>query len=234
MLLFCIFIRGSFAAEAHLLHYSFTTENIIYVSILLDENARNLPYTNNSFLNSIWQYQTVPDIAIGGTVTSEQRINPYEDMFPGTYSHFNYIGSLTTPPCTPGATWFIFDTPVPISSDDVDILRSSIATVSESKMSQVGNTNRPVQAKNNRPLYYSYGFNSKSAIVIDQNFCDCDDTATTAKYVSIVSCGVALLTLVVLWLIYHKSLKLNDLEKRFQGLELQTPSNANPLQATDL
>jgi hypothetical protein len=201
----CFVNRGYFAAEAHLLHYSFTTDTIIYVSILLEESADKLPFTNNSFLDSLWDSRTVSDIASEYAVRHGRVINPYEEMFPGTYSHFNYVGSLTTPPCTPGAKWFIFDTPVPISSDDVAIIRSSIATVPDSKRSQQGNTNRPVQPKNGRELYYSFGINSKSQLYIEENSCDNED-AKQAKLLSMIAVGVSSLILMLFCFMFHKLL----------------------------
>lgn len=189
--------RGHFAAEAHLLHYSFTSDAIAYVAILLEQSADQLPFTNNSFLDGLWNSRLVADIASESAIHHDRVINPYEDLFPGTYSHFNYVGSLTTPPCTPGAKWFIFDTPVPISADDVRIIRESIGTVPDSKRSQDGNTNRPVQAKNNRPLYYTYGINSNSGVSIAQQSCDGDD-ADLAKLLSIIAMGVSALCLVLL------------------------------------
>lgn len=220
--------RGSFAAEAHLLHYSFTTDSIIYVSILLEETADRLPFTNNSFLDTLWNSRSVPDIASEGTVESGRSINPYENLFPGTYSHFNYVGSLTTPPCTAGARWFIFDTPVPVSSDDVAIIRSSMGTVPDSKISQQGNNNRPVQPKNGRPLYYSYGISSKSEIYVDEKACNEEDV-DLAKNLSMVAVGVSALTLVLLLGMWRKMAVECEKEKQGAVTAPRPNNNDNPL-----
>lgn len=162
------------------------------MSILLDQSSDRLPFTNNSFLDSLWNSRHVSEIASETSIQHSRAINPYEDLFPGTYSHFNYLGSLTTPPCTPGAKWFIFDSPVPISADDVSIIRATMATVPDSKRSQQGNTNRPVQPKNGRPLYYSYGINSKSDIDVLDSFSSCDnDDILLAKRLSVVAIGIS-------------------------------------------
>jgi hypothetical protein len=228
--------RGSFAAEAHLLHYSFTSDTIVYVSILLEESADKLPFTNNSFLDSLWSSRTVADIASEHTVQHDRVINPYEDLFPGTYSHFNYVGSLTTPPCTPGAKWFIFDTPVPISSDDVNIIRTSMGTVPDSKRSQQGNTNRPVQPKNNRQLYYSFGLNTKSDIYFEENACDNED-AKLAKLLSMIAVGVSVLTLLLVCFICYKLVIIRGAGETPETADETKnihadipPSNSNPLQ----
>lgn len=202
--------RGRFAAEAHLLHYSFTSDAIVYVAILLEQTAERLPFTNNSFLDGLWNARTVSEIASENIISHDRKINPYEDLFPGTYSHFNYKGSLTTPPCTPGARWFIFDTPVPISDDDLRIIRDSIGSVPDSKRSQQGNTNRPVQPKNGRQLYYSYGINSNSAINVQDTTCDCDEDIQLAKIMSIIAAGVSASTLLLIVFGYSHMMRNNN------------------------
>jgi hypothetical protein len=226
---------GHFAAEAHLLHFSFTSDAIVYVSILLEESADKLPFTNNSFLNSLWDFRTVPDIALNSIISKGNYINPYEDLFPGTYSHFNYVGSLTTPPCTPGAKWFIFDTPVPISSDDVNIIRASMATVPDSKRSQQGNTNRPVQPRNGRKLYYSFGVNSKSETYDLDNSCNNED-AKVAKLLSAIAVGISGLAFSFVSFIYYRySLyHIKNCEEDVETIKTDPMVRDNPLQHDQL
>jgi carbonic anhydrase len=40
-------------------------------------------------------------------------------LLPATRGYFTFTGSLTTPPCTEGVTWFVFKTPVQMSNDEV-------------------------------------------------------------------------------------------------------------------
>ncbi|HEY1759837.1 MAG TPA: carbonic anhydrase family protein [Bryobacteraceae bacterium] len=43
------------------------------------------------------------------------------DLLPKQTGYFTYSGSLTTPPCTEGVTWFVLKTPVAISQGQIDI-----------------------------------------------------------------------------------------------------------------
>ena len=41
------------------------------------------------------------------------------DLLPANRSYYTFAGSLTTPPCTEGVSWFVLETPVTISSKQV-------------------------------------------------------------------------------------------------------------------
>ena len=43
------------------------------------------------------------------------------DLLPVNHSYYTFIGSLTTPPCTEGVTWFVLKTPEEISSGEVEV-----------------------------------------------------------------------------------------------------------------
>lgn len=42
-----------------------------------------------------------------------------KDFLPGSLGYYTFEGSLTTPPCTEGVTWFVLKTPEDVSSDEV-------------------------------------------------------------------------------------------------------------------
>lgn len=42
---------------------------------------------------------------------------------PKNKGYYNYVGSLTTPPCTEGVNWFIFKEPITVSLEQVNILK---------------------------------------------------------------------------------------------------------------
>jgi carbonic anhydrase len=67
-------------------------------------------------------------------------LNPSEKPlgFEGT---FRYSGSLTTPPCSEGVSWFVMTSPIQLSADQI----AAFESVHE------GN-NRPVQPLNTRTL----------------------------------------------------------------------------------
>ncbi len=45
---------------------------------------------------------------------------------PKNKEYYNYIGSLTTPPCTEGVNWFIFKEPITVSLEQIKTLRNLI------------------------------------------------------------------------------------------------------------
>ena len=98
---------------------------------------------------------------------------------------FIKIGSRTAPPCQPGAYWIVFDRTVPISVDDVRIIRNSMMQ-SNSKLSKLGNNNRPRQLLNGRDVYYSKASPIDPEILQDMKFYisqemsakSCDNSAT--------------------------------------------------------
>ncbi|THD21114.1 Carbonic anhydrase XII [Fasciola hepatica] len=59
-------------------------------------------------------------------------------------SYYRYAGSLTTPPCTPNVIWTIFTKVVPVSSEQLNLLRSLNFPSTESRTSMENNF-RPVQ-----------------------------------------------------------------------------------------
>ncbi|KAK3108812.1 hypothetical protein FSP39_016234 [Pinctada imbricata] len=49
------------------------------------------------------------------------RYQPYADRIEDYYT---YPGSLTTPPYTESVTWIVFDSPICISRDQIDLFRA--------------------------------------------------------------------------------------------------------------
>jgi carbonic anhydrase len=41
-------------------------------------------------------------------------------LLPANRAYYTYRGSLTTPPCTEGVTWFILKTPIEASNDQIN------------------------------------------------------------------------------------------------------------------
>ena len=63
------------------------------------------------------------------------------DLLPAERGYFTFSGSLTTPPCTEGVTWFVLKTPVQLSKEE-------IATFAQ----RYPHNARPVQPRNGRAI----------------------------------------------------------------------------------
>lgn len=96
------------ALELHLVHKNKKGE-IAVIGILIKPGQENL------LIKKIWE-----------KISSEKSehylhhvmINA-NDFIPQQHSHYHYIGSLTTPPCTEGVNWIVFNTPIEISEEQI-------------------------------------------------------------------------------------------------------------------
>ena len=66
------------------------------------------------------------------------------DGYPAQRSYFRYTGSLTTPPCTGGVIFYMFDHPVGATEKTINKFAKHFP----------GGNNRPIQALNGREVYY--------------------------------------------------------------------------------
>jgi len=126
------FINGKqFALEAHLVHV--TPENQIAVIGLMIEEGKE-----NAFLKAFWD-----KLPAEGTeeVKCEQKLD-VNQFLPKNKSYYHFMGSLTTPPCTEGVSWFVFKNPIQASAEQIAKLSSLMPK----------NNFRPVQALNGRKV----------------------------------------------------------------------------------
>jgi carbonic anhydrase len=170
--------NGRYSAEAHMVHQSAKTGGYLVIGVMLQVDSTNSPADltaddaneyddgvnrNNAFLNSIWTAGNkaakafVPNSSPNLYVTGSTSVfmNPYKDLTPGSKSMYHYFGGLTTPPCVVpgGVNWWVYDTPVMISANDLYYLRR-IVQVKGNYLSNRGDNSRPVQALNGRLVMY--------------------------------------------------------------------------------
>jgi len=62
-------------------------------------------------------------------------------LLPADQTFFTYVGSLTTPPCTEGITWYVFKSPIEMSAAQIGAF---------TKLEHLGHTNRPIQSVGGR------------------------------------------------------------------------------------
>lgn len=56
------------------------------------------------------------------TETVQAKVDP-SALLPPAHEHFQYSGSLTTPPCTETVTWLVMEEPIPLSNEHIDAFR---------------------------------------------------------------------------------------------------------------
>jgi carbonic anhydrase len=94
--------------SVHLIHKS-ADGKLAILAVRMSED-RGFP---NAMLAALWQH--LPKTA-GQTEKDADMVNP-GGLLPGDRGYWTYMGSLTTPPCTEGVRWYIFQQPISISRD---------------------------------------------------------------------------------------------------------------------
>jgi carbonic anhydrase len=119
------------AMVAHLVHKNMEGQ-LAVVAVLLE------PGTANPFIDRVWTYMPLEP---------EDRVRmPSEslnlaDLLPKDQRYYQFMGSLTTPPCTEGVLWMVLKQPVQISKSQYRLF------------SQIYSSNaRPVQPLNGRSV----------------------------------------------------------------------------------
>lgn len=119
----------SYAMEVHFVHAD-DSGALAVVGVLFTEGAEN------SVLGKLWAF--MPD---HGGESNEAPIGIEEtDLLPATRDYFYYPGSLTTPPCTEGVSWFVLKNSIEASAEQIDVFKKRMGHT----------TNRPVQPHNAR------------------------------------------------------------------------------------
>lgn len=104
--------KKRYSMEIHLVHKS-ADEELAVIGIFVKEGKEN------PFLQSIIEH--IPDQANIEKKFKSIKINIH-DIMPDN-KHFEYNGSLTTPPCTEGVHWNILETPIEASLEQIQIIK---------------------------------------------------------------------------------------------------------------
>lgn len=198
---------GAFSAEAQL-HHKSTSGKKITLSVLLSEET-GITGPGNAFLAPFWY--------LGGTalttattmyaVSYHSPLNPYSTFLPGDVGRFVYDGSVTTPDCTEGVTYYVYENPIKITADDLTNLKAvaSIAN-SNSQVDSYGNSNRPTQALNGRTVLYVPP--TAVSATDDYSTFEAQHNAITGVVLAVIALGV-LTVLGCVVLIVYSFVKLN-------------------------
>ncbi len=93
---------------AHLVHQD-GAGGLAVVAVLLTAGRAN------SLISSLWQH--LPK-AKGTEIAANVKID-LADLLPPNLAYYSYAGSLTTPPCSEGVTWFVLRDPMSVSADQI-------------------------------------------------------------------------------------------------------------------
>ena len=99
----------SYDMVAHLVHKD-QEGKLAVVAVLLATSGAN------PFIKTLWD--NLPKEKETETVVDTVRIN-VADLLPKNKAYYTFTGSLTTPPCSEGVTWFLLKSPTSISADEI-------------------------------------------------------------------------------------------------------------------
>jgi len=116
--------RKSFPVGIHFVHKN-DKGNYLVVGVLATEGAENSEYT---------KIISNAPIKANETFTPENVLIDLNKFIPLSEKAYQYAGSFTTLPCTEGVKWFVLETPVTLSKEQID----SLSTIHP-------NNNRPIQ-----------------------------------------------------------------------------------------
>jgi carbonic anhydrase len=121
----------NYAMVAHLVHKN-NEGQLAVVAVLLD------PGVANTLINKVWTYMPLD---ASDRVRLPNDIIDLNELLPKDQRYYQFIGSLTTPPCTEGVLWMVMKQPTQLSKEQIRLFQQLYPMNA-----------RPVQPVNGRPL----------------------------------------------------------------------------------
>lgn len=120
-----------FAMVAHLVHKNVEGQ-LAVVAVLLD------PGVANALINKVWTYMPLDT---GDRVRMPTGVIDMNELLPKDQRYYQFMGSLTTPPCSEGVLWMVLKQPTTVSREQIKLFSQLFP-----------NNARPVQPVNGRPV----------------------------------------------------------------------------------
>jgi carbonic anhydrase len=121
----------NFAMVAHLVHRN-NEGQLAVVAVLLD------PGVANTLINKVWTYMPLD---LSDRVRMPGGLIDMTELLPKDQRYYQFIGSLTTPPCTEGVLWMVMKQPTQLSPAQIRLFQQLFP-----------HNARPVQPTNGRPV----------------------------------------------------------------------------------
>lgn len=118
-----------YSMVAHLVHKN-DQNQLAVVAVLMD------PGPASAFINKVWTYMPLDN---QDRVQMPPGALNVADLLPPDLRYYQFLGSLTTPPCTEGVLWLVLKTPVTLSPEQLRLFSKLFP-----------NNARPTQPLNNR------------------------------------------------------------------------------------
>jgi carbonic anhydrase len=119
------------AMVAHLVHKN-NEGQLAVVAVLLD------PGVANALIDKVWTYMPLDT---NDRVRMPLGIIDMNELLPKDQRYFQFIGSLTTPPCTEGVLWMVLKQPTQLGREQIRMFQQLFPSNA-----------RPVQPVNGRPV----------------------------------------------------------------------------------
>ena len=101
----------NFAMVAHLVHKN-AEGQLAVVAVLLD------PGTANALIHKVWTY--IP-LDTSDQVRLPAGLIDMNELLPKDQRYYQFMGSLTTPPCTEGVLWMVMKQPTTVSREQIKL-----------------------------------------------------------------------------------------------------------------
>jgi len=121
-----------FPMEMHLVHQS-AQGKLAVLGVLISEGRHNAAF------EPVWS--NLPD-EVGEEIHHESVTVNIDDLLPAKHLAYRYSGSLTTPPCSEGVSWFVAVDPIELSTKQI----AEFTAIFQ-------DNNRPVQSLNDRTVF---------------------------------------------------------------------------------
>ena len=118
-----------FSMVAHLVHKN-DEGQLAVVAVLIDPGAAN------DMIHKVWTHMPLDG---GDRVRMPAGLIDVKALLPTDQRYYQFIGSLTTPPCTEGVLWNVLKSPMTVSREQLRLFAQLFP-----------NNARPVQALNGR------------------------------------------------------------------------------------